>query len=131
VNEELRQRTEEMNHLNAFLESVLTGMRAAAVVVNQNLNVLVWNRRAEDLWGLRTDEVQGRSLLNLDIGLPVDQLRDVIRPTLSGDTDHQEIVVDAVNRRGKAIKCRITCTPLVSASKHREGAILLMEEVSA
>jgi two-component system CheB/CheR fusion protein len=130
VNEELRQRTEEMNHLNAFLESVLTGMRAAAVVVNQNLNVLVWNRRAEDLWGLRVDEVQGRSLLNLDIGLPVGQLRDILRPSISGEKDHQEIVVDAVNRRGKSIKCRITCTPLVSAAKHRDGAILLMEELS-
>ncbi|MBW8907309.1 MAG: PAS domain-containing protein [Betaproteobacteria bacterium] len=131
VNEELRQRTEEMNHLNAFLESVLTGMRAAAVVVNQNLNVLVWNRRAEDLWGLRVDEVQGRSLLNLDIGLPVGQLRDILRPSISGEKDHQEVVVDAVNRRGKSIKCRITCTPLVSASKHRDGAILLMEEVAS
>jgi len=120
-----------MNQLNAFLESVLSGMRAAAVVVNQNLNVLVWNRRAEDLWGLRVDEVQGRSLLNLDIGLPVAQLRDIIRPCLAGDKDHQDIVVDAVNRRGKSIQCRITCTALVSASRHREGAILLMEEVTA
>ena len=131
VNEELRTRTEEMNQLNAFLESVLTGMRSAAVVVNQNLNVLVWNRRAEDLWGLRADEVQGRALLNLDIGLPVVQLRDVVRPCLSGEVDHQEIVFDAVNRRGKKIKCRVTCSPLVSPAKKREGAILLMEELQA
>ncbi|HET7363192.1 MAG TPA: CheR family methyltransferase [Burkholderiales bacterium] len=130
VNEELRTRTEETNHLNAFLESVLTGMRAAAVVVNQNLNVLVWNRRAEDLWGMRADEVQGRSLLNLDIGLPVVQLRDVVRACLSGEKEHQEIVLDAVNRRGKKIQCRITCTPLVSLAKKREGAILLMEEIA-
>ena len=130
VNEELRQRTDEMNQLNAFLESVLTGLRAAAVVVNHNLNVLVWNKRAEDLWGLRSDEVAGRSLLNLDIGLPVGELRDVIRPCLSGDSDHQAVELDAVNRRGKKIKCRVTCTPLVSpVSKKREGAILLMEEV--
>ena len=129
VNEELRTRTEEMNQLNGFFESVLTSMRAAAVVVNQNLNVLVWNRRAEDLWGLRADEVQGRALLNLDIGLPVAQLRDVVRPCLAGELDHQEIVLDAVNRRGKKIKCRITCSPLVSPAKKREGAILLMEEL--
>jgi two-component system CheB/CheR fusion protein len=128
VNEELRTRTEEINQLNAFLESVLTGMRSAAVVVNQNLNVLVWNRRAEDLWGLRPDEVQGRSLLNLDIGLPVAQLRDVVRPCLAGEKEHMEVVLDAVNRRGKKIQCRITCSPLVAASKKREGAILLMEE---
>jgi len=108
---------------------VLTGLRAAAVVVNHNLNVLVWNKRAEDLWGLRSDEVQGRSLLNLDIGLPVGQLRDVIRPCLNGDSDHQQVELDAVNRRGKKIKCRVTCTPLVTPSKKREGVILLMEEV--
>jgi two-component system CheB/CheR fusion protein len=130
VNEELRTRTEEMNQLNAFLESVLTGLRAAAVVVNQNLNVLVWNHRAEDLWGLRADEVQGRALLNLDIGLPLAQLRDIIRPCLSGERDHHELVVDAVNRRGKKIHCRITCSPLVSPAKKRDGAILLMEEVT-
>jgi len=131
VNEELRQRTDEMNQLNAFLESVLGGMRAAAVVLNANLNVLIWNKRAEDLWGLRADEVQGRSILNLDIGLPVGQLRDVIRPCLSGDSDHQQVVLDAINRRGRKIKCRITCTPLVTPSKKRDGVILLMEEEAA
>jgi two-component system CheB/CheR fusion protein len=39
--------------------------------------------------------------------------------------------MDAVNRRGKTIQCRITCSPLVSASKRREGVILLMEELQA
>ena len=131
VNEELRQRTDEMNQLNAFLESVLTGLRAAAVVVNQNLNVLIWNRRAEDLWGLRADEAQGRSLLNLDIGLPVGELRNVIRPCLSGESDHQQVTLDAVNRRGKKIKCKVTCSPLITPSKKREGAILLMEDADA
>jgi two-component system CheB/CheR fusion protein len=36
--------------------------------------------------------------------------------------------VDAINRRGKAIKCRITCSPLMNAGKKRQGVILLMEE---
>src|SRR5205085_2670451 len=95
VNEELRQRTEEMNHLNAFLESVLTGLRSAAIVVNQELNVLMWNQRAAELWGLRADEVQGRSLLNLDIGLPMGEVRTAIRPCLLGETDHKEVAFDA------------------------------------
>lgn len=63
VNEELRQRTDELNKTNAFLQSILAGMRSGAVVVNQNLNILVWNHRAGDLWGLRGDEVQGGSLI--------------------------------------------------------------------
>jgi two-component system CheB/CheR fusion protein len=128
VNEELRQRTDEMNQLNSFLESVLTGLRAAAVVVNQNLSILIWNKRAEDLWGLRADEVQGRSLANLDIGLPVSQLHGIIQPCITGESELKQIELDAVNRRGKKIRCRVTCTPLVTSAKKREGVILLMEE---
>ena len=129
VNEELRTRSEELNHVNAFLESVLSSMRAGAVVVNANLDVLMWNHRAEDLWGLRADEVQGKGLLNLDIGLPVKELRNVIRPCLTGDADHQEVELDAVNRRGKAIRCRVTCTPLLVPGNKRQGVILIMEEI--
>jgi two-component system, chemotaxis family, CheB/CheR fusion protein len=129
VNEELRTRSEELNQVNAFLESVLASMRAGAVVVNANLDVLMWNHRAEDLWGLRAAEVQGKGLLNLDIGLPVADLRTVIRPCLSGEVEQQEVVLDAVNRRGKKIRCRVTCAPLVSASRKREGVILTMEEI--
>jgi two-component system CheB/CheR fusion protein len=128
VNEELRVRSDELNDINAFFESVLSSLRTGAIVVNGNLDVLMWNHRAEDLWGLRSDEVKGQGLLNLDIGLPVAELRTVIRPCLSGEVDHQEVVLDAVNRRGKKIKCRVSCTPLVAGSKKREGVILLMDE---
>jgi two-component system CheB/CheR fusion protein len=80
------------------------------------------------MWGLRAHEVQGKSLLNLDIGLPVAELRGMIRPCLNGDQEHTELVLDAVNRRGKAIKCHITCTPLLMGGKKRDGVILIMDE---
>jgi two-component system CheB/CheR fusion protein len=38
------------------------------------------------------------------------------------------MVLNATNRRGRAIQCRVTCTPLRGAGKERQGAILLMEE---
>jgi two-component system CheB/CheR fusion protein len=131
VNEELQQRTEELDRLNAFLESVLAGMRGAALVLDLDLAVLSWNRRAEDLWGLRADEALGRPLLSLDIGLPVAQLRDAIRPCVSGESEIREAVLDAVNRRGRKIRCRITCTPLVAANKKHTGVIVLMDEEAA
>jgi two-component system CheB/CheR fusion protein len=131
VNEELRTRTDELNRSNAFLESVLTSIRSGAVVVDHNMDVLVWNERATDLWGLRADEVLRKSLLNLDIGLPVEQLRTVIRQCLTGEADFRELVLDATTRRGKSIRCRITCAPLTNAAQRREGAILLMDEASA
>src|SRR5215831_310645 len=74
TNTELRMRSDELNTANAFLASILTGLEVAVVVIDPKLQVLAWNHRAEDLWGLRASEVQGRHLMNLDIGLPVEQL---------------------------------------------------------
>ena len=128
VNEELRQRTEELNQSNAFLQSVLGSLRAAAIVVDRDLNVLVWNHRAEDLWGLRSEEVEGKSVLNLDIGLPVGELRAPMRACMQDGADYREMVLDAINRRGKPIRCRVICTPLLSMGKRRDGVIMMMEE---
>src|SRR5882762_7322875 len=58
TNTELRLRSDELNTANAFLASILTGLEMAVVVVDPKLQVLAWNHRAEDLWGLRANEVQ-------------------------------------------------------------------------
>lgn len=128
INDELRRRSDELNHVNAFLESILTSMRGGVVVIDTNLNVLIWNRRAEDFWGLRAEEVQGKNFLILDIGLPVERLKQIIRACLAGEEEVQEMVLDATNRRGKAIQCKVSCSPLRGAGGEIQGAILLMEE---
>jgi two-component system CheB/CheR fusion protein len=130
INDELRERTDEVHRSKAFLESVLASLHAAAIVVDPSFNILMWNAEANELWGLREDEVQGQSLLSLDIGLPVEQLRNSVRAVLNGRSAFQEIVLQAMNRRGKAIQCRVTCTPLVGAEQDTRGVILLMEEWS-
>jgi two-component system CheB/CheR fusion protein len=130
INDELRERTDEVNRSKAFLESILASLHAAAVVVDPSFHILMWNAEANELWGLREDEVQGQSLLNLDVGFPVEQLRPPVRAVLSGRSAFQEVVLQATNRRGKAIQCRVTCTPLAGAERDTQGVILLMEEWS-
>lgn len=131
MNEEFRRRTDELNQVNGFLESILASMRGAVVVVDPDLRVQVWSTRAEDLWGLREEEAQGKNFLNLDIGLPVEQLKNPIRACLSNESNHHSMVFSATNRRGKPIQCRVTCTPMFhNSSKHVRGVILLMEETN-
>jgi two-component system CheB/CheR fusion protein len=98
------------------------------VVVDHELQVLVWNDKSQDLWGLRREEAVGRNFLNLDIGLPVEQLRQPIRAALQGEANVTEVEVDAVNRRGKAIRCFVTCTPLIGPAADRRGAILVIDD---
>jgi len=128
ANDELRRRTEDLNQANTFLQSILASLRTAVVVVDRAFSILVWNQRAEDMWGLRAEEVRGQLFLNLDIGLPVEHLRNPIRALLVGEVESREVILDATNRRGKAIQCRILCSPLRGVGKEAQGAILLMEE---
>jgi two-component system CheB/CheR fusion protein len=128
INERFRESGIELNRLNAFLTSILGSVRVGIVVVDHDLKVLLWNSWAENLWGLRAREAQGQSLLELDIGLPIEQLRAPAQASLAGETDHREILVDAANRRGKAIRCHITFTPCLDAGGGPHGLVLLMEE---
>jgi two-component system, chemotaxis family, CheB/CheR fusion protein len=128
TNEEMRGRTDALNLSNAFLESILTSVQVGVMVIDGSFRVQAWNHKSEDLWGLRTAEVQGQNFLNLDIGLSVDQLKQTVRDCLSGEREFQEMKFEAINRRGKQIECRITCTPLVSSSDGIRGAILLVED---
>jgi two-component system, chemotaxis family, CheB/CheR fusion protein len=129
ANEELRHRSDELNQVNGFLESILSSMPDGVVVLDGELRVLAWNVRAEDLWGLRNDEVRGKHFLNLDIGLPVLQLTQPIR-ACTNDTTRQEVVVDATNRRGKSIAMRVVCSKLLAATRSGDpGVLLVMQEV--
>ena len=131
INEELRTRSDELADVNEFLQSVLTSMRGGVVVVDPELLILVWNHRAEDLWGLREEEVTGKHLLGLDIGLPIEQLRQPVRACLTGASEFEELELDATNRRGRPIRCRVTCTRLQAPGGALRGAILVMEDLSA
>ena len=128
-NEELHRRSDAVTTANRFLETVLGSLTSAVAVVDRELRVLRWNRQAEELWGLRADEVRGQHLLNLDIGLPVDQLRAPLRSCVSDGGEHT-ISVPAINRRGRAVACDIRCIPLGSDGD-LQGAVIMIDAESA
>src|SRR5215218_6054653 len=131
INDELGIRTTELNQLNAFLESIWAGLEGAVVVLDPELRVLVWNHGSEDLWGVRQDEVQGQHFLNLDIGLPSDRLRPALREAMSGQNGTQSTVIQATNRRGRTVSCRVTCSPLLDSDKTLRGVIMIVVDQPA
>jgi two-component system, chemotaxis family, CheB/CheR fusion protein len=134
INDELRDRTSELNQVNEFLEAILTSLGIGVAVVDRQQRIQVWNHRAEDLWGLRQDEAVEHHLLSLDIGLPIENLAGSLRSVLGGASDREETVLEAVNRRGRAIACTTTILPLLSPSGDGDavrGAIILMQDGAA
>jgi hypothetical protein len=60
----------------------------------------------------------------------VDRLLDPIRKCLAG-SEREVNQIDAVNRRGQKIRCRVTCTPLADPQGQIDGVIFLTEPVEA
>jgi two-component system CheB/CheR fusion protein len=128
MNEELRTRTGGLDVSNAFLTSILASTSAAVIVLDQHSVVQLWNEAAEDLWGLRAEETRGQPLFGLDFGLPpLEELRDAVRVCTDGGSTREILEAEAVDRRGRQIRCRLTCTPLMGNHRIR-GAVLLIEE---
>jgi two-component system CheB/CheR fusion protein len=126
LNDELRLRTDDLNAVNAFLDAILTGLHSGVAVLDHELRVRAWNVAAEDLWGLRSDEAEGEHFLNLDIGLPLNELSKPLRSALTDGSEPTDLTVDALNRRGKQIQLAVRIAPM--ALVQERGVIVLMQD---
>ena len=127
MNEEMRARTAELDEARTFLEGVLFSVAAGVVVLDSDLLVRSWNKGAEELWGLRADEVRNQAFFNLVFGLPTGEVREIVRQCLATGRRTGPVQLAAVNRIGRSINCTVTCSPLKSDGAG-EGAVLLMED---
>jgi two-component system CheB/CheR fusion protein len=118
MNSELRSRTLELNDMNAFLETILTTVGLAVAVVDRRQHVQIWNGQARELWGLTSDEVVDQHLMTLDFGLPVEQLKAGLRSCLAGESEREELMLEATNRRGQRFRCQVVTMPL---GNHSDG----------
>ncbi|MDD7931949.1 PAS domain-containing protein [Actinomycetospora straminea] len=130
MNDEMRERTGQLDHANDFLESVLGSLRTAVIVVDTELIMQAWNGRADDLWGVRSDEAVGQHLLNLDIGLATDRVRPLVRDVLQGTAPREDpLRLEAINRRGRPVQISVAVSPLTGRESRPDGAIILMDHV--
>jgi two-component system, chemotaxis family, CheB/CheR fusion protein len=127
MNDEQAARAEEFDQANSLLEGILGSLGVSVVVLDRDLRVLVWNANSTELWGLRADEVEGKQLLELDVGLPVRELQKPIESALAGEAGDQKLTVQAVTRRGRRVECGVTTEPLRDGRGTITGAILLTE----
>jgi two-component system, chemotaxis family, CheB/CheR fusion protein len=127
INDELRRRTDEVDQVNNFVNSVLESLELGVIVIDRQLKVRMWNNHSEQLWGVKMSEAVGEPLVGLDIGLPIAQTLELVKRTLSADGNTHELTLDAVNRRGRQIRCRIVASTL-TLDGGQQGVVLLVEQ---
>ena len=128
INDVLRLRGEELDTTRAFAASTLRSLGSAVVVVDADLRVFVWGPGAEELWGLRADEANGRTFAELDIGLPVADVVPLLEQTLAGKPARTEAVIAAMNRRGRPVSMLLECLVLRDEEGNSRGVIMVMNE---
>jgi two-component system, chemotaxis family, CheB/CheR fusion protein len=126
ANEELERRTGQLNETNAYLRSILRGIGGAIVVLDTDLIVQLWSHSAEEFWGVRTEEAQGQGFFDLDIGLPVEELAEVVRSALEGESELHELQLEGHDRKGREARYRARVTPLHAPDDDTEGVIVLL-----
>lgn len=127
INDTLRERSVELDEATGFLDSLVGSIRFGLVIVDRLMRVVVWNRGCDELWGLRSDEVVGKPLPALDIGLPTDEVEPLIGRVLVDAGFGEDTTMDAVNRRRRRMLIRLRCTAFRSSDGSISGALLLME----
>lgn len=128
INDELRRRTDELSLVAIFLESVVTSLRGAVVVVDTGGTVRIWNPHAERLWGITRRAAMGSSLATLDLRTDREVLDRCVDAALRGEVDLAERLVPVRRDDGNVENLAFTATPLLGPGGTVHGATLLFVE---
>jgi two-component system, chemotaxis family, CheB/CheR fusion protein len=124
MNEEMRERTVQLAESTRFMDAVMGSLRAAVIVLGPDLRVRMWNALSRELWGLNESEVRGQLLADLDVGFPLEPLQDLVRSALMGGDG--EVSIEAVNRRGQPVSCRVAAARLDGDDAQRSSGVVLI-----
>jgi CRP/FNR family cyclic AMP-dependent transcriptional regulator len=106
---------------------LLESLGIGVAVLDRKLRVTMWNEHAKKLWGLDAGEVRDQNFLDLEMGLPVDSLRDALRACAAGRVEGEEQHINARDRTGRDIVARVLCTPLKTSHGEVSGVIVQMQ----
>jgi two-component system, chemotaxis family, CheB/CheR fusion protein len=132
MNDVARTYTRDLDTVNHLLESIFTGLGGRVIVIDRELTVIYWNKGAEELWGIRSDEAVHAPLAKLDFGLPVESLILPIDRVLAQKSARETVHLAVTNRRGRAVECEVTIAPLMSPEGNDvDGVIIITSDSSA
>jgi len=131
ISDELRRRSDETDEVNAYLTAVLDALDHAVVVVDTDLKVRTWNRLAQRRWGRSRQETVRRSLLGLDLDLPMDGLVGPLRSLLDGDDAEPTFDLRSVDSRPPSGPCVVRLAALRSVPGAVSGAVIVVTAADA
>jgi two-component system, chemotaxis family, CheB/CheR fusion protein len=129
ANEQMRRRADEARTYRTQVQAMMRRIDAGVMVIDNELRVRSWNCWSENTWGVGEKEVTGQWLTGLNIGLPMRELdREVRQAVVEGIGNETEL--DAIDRWGRKLRCRVQVAPLLYEDHTSGGALVVVEERS-
>ncbi len=126
---QLRVKAEELDRMREFSENILESLNDGIVVVNRDDRVVRWNRRLEELYGLRHEDAVDRRLDEiLDAGF-YESLRAARRESPDGAAIYR-VPVTTRHDPPRRLLLNVATTPLRDSDDAIAGSIVVMEDIS-
>jgi PAS domain S-box-containing protein len=127
---QLHVKADELARLREYSENILESLNDGLLVVDRNDRIVRWNRRLEELYGLRHEEAHGRHLAAVfDEGF-----REVLRSARTEAPDGAALYrVPLTTRHAdpRRLLVNVATTPLRESGGAVAGTIVVVEDISA
>jgi len=127
---QLRVKADELERLREFSENILESLNDGLAVVDRDDRIVRWNRRLEELYGVRHEESVARRLDEIFEPGFLDVLRTARRESPEGAAFYR---VPLVTRHdpSRRLLVNVGTTPLRDSDGATAGTIVVIEDISA
>jgi PAS domain S-box-containing protein len=126
---QLRVKAEELDRMREFSENILESLNDGLAVINHDDRVIRWNRRLEELYGLRhEDAVEHRINEIFDDGF-FETLRSARRESPEGAAIYR-VPLTTRHDPPRRVLVNVATTPLRGSDGAIAGSIVVMEDIS-
>jgi two-component system, NtrC family, sensor kinase len=127
---QLRVKADELDRMREFSENILESLNDGLAVVNRDDRIVRWNRRLEELYGLRHEEAVGRRLDEVFDHSFFDVLRSARRQSPEGAA-HYRVPLSTRHTPVRRLLVNLATTPLRDSDGVLAGTIVIVEDISA
>jgi PAS domain S-box-containing protein len=127
---QLHMKADELERMREFSENILESLNDGLAVVNRDDRIVRWNRRLEELYGIRHESAVGRRLDEVFDQDFFDVLRSARRQSPEGAAFYR-VPLATRHEASRRLLVNVATTPLRDSDGAIAGTIVIVEDMSA
>ncbi len=127
---QLRVKADELERMREFSENILESLNDGLAVVNRDDRIVRWNRRLEELYGVRLEQAVARRLDEIFEPGFIEVLQAARRESPEGAAFYRVPLVTR-HEGARRLLVNVATTPLRDSDGATAGTIVIIEDISA